>query len=103
MYRQQHLVRQSQGHILAAREGPSQHVMEPFEATLGTSADLFLTTFRGMPTANAEGLERIGGQRQDRSWGADLFLASFSGRADGERRSSNRKGGAEVVSGETRL
>ena len=27
----------------------------------GPSADLFLTTFRCMPTASAEGLDRVGG------------------------------------------
>ena len=31
---------------------------------LGKSADLFLATFRRMPTANAGGLDRTGGRRR---------------------------------------
>ena len=30
----------------------------------GPGADLFLATFRRMPTANAEGLDRVGGQHR---------------------------------------
>ena len=54
---------------------------------LGPSADLFLATFRRMPTAIAEGLDRIGGRRRNGLGRAAPFDALQIGpRAPGVRR-----------------
>ena len=48
------------------------------EMLKGRSSDLFLATFRSTPTANADGLDRVGGQHAGMSrWDVPLGYLHF--------------------------
>ena len=64
-----------------------------------TRRDLFLATFRGSPTANAEGLDRIGGEASDRSR-VRRFFRCPSGQKSPKKKGASAAVHAEVGDGE---